>query len=186
MFDERLDIERIEFTKPQFGYTLYDSVYTCRLGIKSHRLKINVFADSEIPAGKVNEKMRLYTNNAEFPMVEIPINGYIKPRIEISPESIILRNLSQGQEVKREIVIRAIEGTIILENVQLKHPWLKVLELKEDEEEVSIVIGGKVPRRTLQISNRIMMDRAILEIRIKEPDPYATSIEMFTFFANMD
>jgi hypothetical protein len=186
MSNEKLNIERIEFTKPYFGYTLYDLVYTCRSGIKSHRLRINVFINSEVPAGRVEEKMKLYTNNPDFTLIEIPINGFIKPRIDVSPESIILRNLLPDQEVKRKIVLRA-RDTIMLENVQLKHPWLKVLDLLEEGKEVFIIIGGRVPRKTLSIYNsRMMIDRARLEIGIKEPDPYATSIEIFAFYANID
>jgi hypothetical protein len=124
-WDENLKINNVRFSEPNFSFTSYDTVYTCPTGKRTHKLIYNIFINSDIPVGGINEKMILTTNHHEKSSIEIPIKGFIEPRVKIQPKSIVIRNLTAGQNIKREIKVKATD-ILRVGKIRLDHPWLKV------------------------------------------------------------
>jgi hypothetical protein len=176
---ERLEVKQVKFSDPNFGYTSYDTVYTCLLGKKSHKIKFNVFMDANLPVGKIDAKLTLVTNRKGSPVIEIPIRGIIEPRVTVSPGVILLRNLVPGQDIKREIRVLSKTGHLGIGRVELSHPWLKAVITDQGGRQATILVSGKVPMKTPP-GQAPAVQEAELTINVVEPDPCTMHVKVFS------
>jgi len=175
---EKLLIEKTEFSNPNFGYSSFDTIYTCPAGRQSHNIKFTFFVNSKIPVGIVNEKISLFTNHEKYPQIDIPVKGLIEPRVKITPKTIFLKNLVPQQIMKRTILVKSTTDSLKLGKVQIDHPWLKLTDVDVKDTQAIIFLEGKVPQK-INASNEIIMKNEI-KIEIEEPDPSVESVEVLT------
>jgi hypothetical protein len=79
------------------------------------------------PAGFFNQQLVLVTNDERNPRIPFYIEGRIVPSISVSPEPLVLGNVSRGETVAKKFVVRGkkpfrilkVEGD--LENFQFKN-----------------------------------------------------------------
>jgi hypothetical protein len=57
-------------------------------------------------AGYFNDQLVLVTNDEENPRIPIFVGGRIVPQISVSPESLLLGDVTQGQQVSKKIIVR--------------------------------------------------------------------------------
>jgi hypothetical protein len=57
-------------------------------------------------AGYFNDQLVLVTNDEENPRIPIFVGGRIVPQISVSPESLLLGDVTQGQQISKKIIVR--------------------------------------------------------------------------------
>src|SRR5215213_4125221 len=57
-------------------------------------------------AGYFNEQLVLVTNDEDNPRIPVYVAGRIVPQISVSPESLLLGEVTQGQQISRKIIVR--------------------------------------------------------------------------------
>jgi hypothetical protein len=73
------------------------------------------------PAGYFHQQLVLVTNDERNPRIPLDVAGRVVPQISVAPESLLLGNVSPGEEVSKKVVVRG------------KTPF-KILAVKCDEE----------------------------------------------------
>jgi len=58
------------------------------------------------PAGYFNDQLVLVTNDDDNPRIPIYVGGQIMAQISVSPESLFLGDVAQGQQVSKKIIVR--------------------------------------------------------------------------------
>ncbi|HVT29704.1 MAG TPA: DUF1573 domain-containing protein [Lacipirellulaceae bacterium] len=58
------------------------------------------------PAGYFNDQLVLVTNDEENPRIPIYVAGRVVPQISVAPESLLLGDVAQGQQVSKKIIVR--------------------------------------------------------------------------------
>jgi Protein of unknown function (DUF1573) len=61
--------------------------------------------DSAAP-GYFNDQLVLVTNDEDNPRIPIYVGGRIIPQISVSPESLLLGEVTQGQQISKKIIVR--------------------------------------------------------------------------------
>src|SRR6476620_1944654 len=56
--------------------------------------------------GYFNDQLVLVTNDDENPRIPIYVGGRIVPQISVSPESLLLGDVAQGQQISKKIIVR--------------------------------------------------------------------------------
>jgi len=176
---QRLVLESIDFSDPNFCCVSYDTVCTTFCGKKIHRITLNVFVRNKIHVGRVDEKMILVTNRKSSPVIEIPIKGTIEPRITVTPQTIIIRDVAPGSYISREIKIESKTAELEIDGIELKHPWLKARQIRQDPHTAKIVITGQVPSVGSPKSKNLLEDK--LAIEISKPDHCTKYVYLFLF-----
>jgi hypothetical protein len=57
-------------------------------------------------AGYFNDQLVLVTNDDDNPRIPIYVGGRVVPQISVSPESLLLGDVAQGQQVSKKIIVR--------------------------------------------------------------------------------
>jgi hypothetical protein len=57
-------------------------------------------------AGYFNDQLVLVTNDEENPRIPVFVGGRIVPQISVSPESLLLGDITQGQQISKKIIVR--------------------------------------------------------------------------------
>ena len=57
-------------------------------------------------AGYFNDQLVLVTNDEDNPRIPIYVGGRIVPQISVSPESLLLGDVTQGQQISKKIIVR--------------------------------------------------------------------------------
>jgi hypothetical protein len=57
------------------------------------------------PAGYFNDQLVLVTNDEDNPRIPIYVAGRIVPQISVSPESLMLGDVTQGQQISKKIIV---------------------------------------------------------------------------------
>jgi len=57
-------------------------------------------------AGYFNDQLVLVTNDEENPRIPMHLSGRVVPQISVSPESLPLGDVAQGQQVSRKVIVR--------------------------------------------------------------------------------
>jgi hypothetical protein len=57
-------------------------------------------------AGYFNDQLILVTNDEENPRIPMHLTGRVVPQISVSPESLPLGDVAQGQQVSRKVIVR--------------------------------------------------------------------------------
>jgi hypothetical protein len=73
-------------------------------GLVSYDLLVRI-KDSATP-GYFNDQLVLVTNDEENPRIPIYVAGRVVPQISVAPESLLLGDVSQGQQVTKRMVVR--------------------------------------------------------------------------------
>jgi hypothetical protein len=86
-------------------------------------------------AGYFNEQLVLVTNDEENPRVPIYVGGRVVPQISVSPESLMLGNVTHGQQISKKILVRG------------KSPF-KILSIQSDDDaSLQFKIDGEASAR---------------------------------------
>ena len=102
------DALEVELAKPQ---RLSDSVaYDLLVRLKD-----------SAPAGYFNEQLVLVTNDDQSPRIPMQVEGRVVPQISVAPESLMLGEVAQGEQVSKKILVRG------------KQPF-KILTMKSDSD----------------------------------------------------
>src|SRR6185503_21099822 len=56
-------------------------------------------------AGYFNDQLVLVTNDEDNPRIPIYIGGRIVPQISVSPESLLLGEVTQGQQISKKVIV---------------------------------------------------------------------------------
>lgn len=70
------------------------------------RYRISVHLDENVPAGYLQERLVLRTNDYNRTQVPLLVQGRIEPSIMVSPASLFMGNVEPGQKVTKNIVLR--------------------------------------------------------------------------------
>src|SRR6476659_4234956 len=57
-------------------------------------------------AGYFNDQLVLVTNDEDNPRIPIYVGGRIVPQISVSPESLLMGDVTQGQQISKKIIVR--------------------------------------------------------------------------------
>ncbi len=82
------------------------------------------------PAGYFNEQLVLVTSDDQNPRIPIHISGRVVPALSVSPESLLLGDVTHGERVSKKVIVRAREPFRIL-NVQCDDE--ECFQFKSDE-----------------------------------------------------
>jgi hypothetical protein len=58
------------------------------------------------PAGYFNEQLVIVTNDSQNPRIPLDVSGRVIAPISVAPESVVLGDVPQGQQVSRKIIVR--------------------------------------------------------------------------------
>jgi hypothetical protein len=76
--------------------------------------ELSVHLDGKMPVGYLKDHLQLVTNDRRLTKVPVPIEGRILSSITISPASLFMGVLEPGQEVTKQLVVRATKPFRIL------------------------------------------------------------------------
>ena len=112
------------------------------------------------PSGYFNDQLVLVTNDDENPRIPIYVSGRVVPQISVTPESVFLGDVAQGQQVSRKVIVRGKKPFRIL-SIQCSNP--DCFEFKKDDQPlerhiVEIVFNAKKDAGPIKESIRIATD----------------------------
>ncbi len=71
--------------------------------------ELDVKLAGDVPEGYLNDQLTLLTNDRRASQFPVKIEGRIVPELTVSPATLILGSLQPGQEVTKQIVVKAAE-----------------------------------------------------------------------------
>ncbi len=89
--------------------------------------------DSSVPAGYINERLLLITNDVRNPQVPVHVEGRVQPAITISPATLFIGAVAPGQRVTKQLVIRG------------KKPF-RILAITGDDHFEVDISAGQIPK----------------------------------------
>ncbi len=98
--------------------------------------KLAVHLDDSTPAGTIADQLFLVTNDRNYKTIPLDIQGRVVPELTVTPETLVLGDVVEGEEVTERIVVRG------------KTPF-KIISVECDDESFSFDVGQDA--KTLQI-----------------------------------
>jgi hypothetical protein len=111
-------------------------------------------------AGYFNEQLVLVTNDEENPRVPIYVGGRVVPQISVSPESLLLGNVTHGQQISKKILVR---GKSPFKIISIQSDDDTSLQFKTDDKAserhiVEVIFDAKKDAGDVKIPIRITTD----------------------------
>jgi hypothetical protein len=97
---------------------------------------LKILLDESAPPGTIADQLFLVTNDRNYRTIPLDIQGRIVPELTVTPATLVLGDVAQGQEVTEKIVVRG------------KSPF-KILAVECDDASFSFDVGDE--SKTLQI-----------------------------------
>jgi hypothetical protein len=74
----------------------------------SGRVKYNLLVrlKDSAPSGYLNEQLVLVTNDDQNPRIPLQVEGRVVPQISVAPESLMLGDVTQGDQVSKKVLVR--------------------------------------------------------------------------------
>jgi hypothetical protein len=110
--------------------------------------------------GYFNDQLVLVTNDEEYPRVPIYVSGRVVPQISVSPESLLMGDVVQGQHTSRKIIVRGKKPFRIL-SIQCDNE--DCFEFKSDDQPkdrhiVEVILNAKKDAGNLKETIHIATD----------------------------
>ncbi len=113
------------------------------------KFEIEIIFDSNIPFGNLQENLTIYTNDKEYPKIEIPIFGNIKRDIEFKPSSFFFGFIEKGEKcVSKLTIFTTCKGPFKIKEVENPFDCISVYTIpknKNKEYEITAVLEENAP-----------------------------------------
>lgn len=105
---------------------------------------VRVLTKANLPEGAFSDTLVLHTNDSAAPDKQVPIEGYVLRRLEVSEKAIVLGDLSQGRAEKHELRIFSPYGEDVeVVKIDNSQPGLLAVETQERDslDSVKVAVG---------------------------------------------
>ena len=73
-----------------------------------NRVEIAVTLSPKVPSGSLNEKLRLYAEDEEEPVIEVPVIVIVKREIKVIPLRLLFGYIPKGQTPSRQMIVKQV------------------------------------------------------------------------------
>lgn len=111
-------------------------------------------------AGYFNDQLVLVTNDEENPRIPMYIGGRVVPQISVSPESLLLGDVTRGQQISKKIIVRGKKPFRIL-SIQCDNEdcfQFKTDDKSSDRHIVEVIFNAKKDAGNVKEAIRIATD----------------------------
>lgn len=74
---------------------------------KKVRYELTIRLDGKAPAGLLEDRIRIQTNDPKIPEIVVLAKASIEPKVAVSPEKLDLRDAISGQTITKNVIIKA-------------------------------------------------------------------------------
>lgn len=118
------------------------------------RYELVIGLKPDAPPGKLEDRIRLHTNNASAPIVLVDVHAKVEADLEVAPKTLPLKGATAGSEITRNFVIKGQEPFRIV-GVEETSIDVQVRCAPVARESQLVVVSFKVPADAGQIPDEI-------------------------------
>ena len=149
--DENLKIVKVESSSNYILTASKEVLQTRDKNLK--QFEATVSTARNIPLGKFEEKLVIYTNDKKYPQVEIPVFGDVKGDIEFSPPSFFFGFVNRFDKPSCKVTVFTTgEKVLKIEKVSLKSEQTRFSEANSLADYISVSITPKTEGKEYEIT----------------------------------
>ncbi len=123
-----LEVVEAKSPKPWIQVTYRPAKETEReKDIEGKQWRIDVTLAKDAPVGPVADRVLVKTNNPKQPIIEIPVSGFVRPLVAVTPPNVDFGKVDPSQEQKWGLLVRNFGSQPMeIQHVETSVPGMKV------------------------------------------------------------
>jgi hypothetical protein len=90
------------------------------------RYEIDVELKANAPAGKFRQVLEIFTDHSDFPVIQVPVNVFVKDEVYVNPESVDFGEITIKNPSRETFFLKKHRGRIEILSVESDLPFLKI------------------------------------------------------------
>jgi hypothetical protein len=119
-----LNITHIAASEPSEAASIFSANF--RATEPGRRYEIDVELKANAPAGKSQQALEIFTDHPDFPVIEVPVNVFVKDEVYVNPEAVDFGEITIKNPIQETFFLKKHFGAIEILSVESDLPCLKI------------------------------------------------------------